>query len=101
MTLFPPWEEFVFPPEGALGPRGKGLGAASLPSCVFLGVALGLGGDAICPRRGRDARDAISGRPARGALGVGRLRGRGWRRPRWRRLRDEREEPKERREMGR
>lgn len=36
-----------------------------------------------------------------GALGVGRLRGRGWRRPRSRRLRDEREEPKERREMGR
>lgn len=36
-----------------------------------------------------------------GALGVGRLRGRGWRRPRSRWLRDEREEPEERREMGR
>lgn len=36
-----------------------------------------------------------------GALGVGRLRGRGWRRPWLQRLRDEREEPEERREMGR
>ncbi|KAK7830390.1 LOW QUALITY PROTEIN: hypothetical protein U0070_018898 [Myodes glareolus] len=36
-----------------------------------------------------------------GPLGVGRLRGRGWRRPRWRRLRDEREESRELREMGR
>nr|KAF6407327.1 hypothetical protein HJG59_009955 [Molossus molossus] len=57
--------------------------------------------DAISPRRGRDAPYAISGRPTGGALGVGRLRGRGWRRPRLRRLRDEREGPEERREMGR
>lgn len=93
----PQGEEFVFPPERALGTPG---GRSAPLSGVLLGVALRPRRDAISRCRGRDALDAISGRPAGGALGVGRLRGRGWRRPRLRRLRDEREEPEERREMG-
>lgn len=92
--------ESVFPQKRALGTPG-GRPGRRRPLCGMLpGVALRPGRDVIPRRRGRGARDAISGRPAGGALGVGRLQGRGWRRPPLQRLRDEREEPEERREMG-
>ena len=72
MTLFPQGRSSFFPPEGALGARGEGRQgpAPSLPGYSWA-LLLGSGPDAISLRRGLNALDAISGRPAGGGAGCG------------------------------
>lgn len=71
VTLYPPGRSSFSHHRGrwGRGPRGYGL-PPSLPGYSWASL-LGLGGDAICPRRGRNALDAISGRPSWGGAGCG------------------------------
>lgn len=87
-----------FPTKG--GARQDGQAASFLLSRI--GGEPRADRDVISVRWGGMRLTPSSGARLGGPLGVGRLRGRGWRRPLWRRrLRDEREECRELREMDR